>query len=66
MAWPMRVWFTNSMSAAMMAADTRMVAMLSPVMISLPPARCSAGMDTTDLKDFGSDPQISSARFCKR
>ena len=28
--------------------------------------RRSGSMDTTDVKDFGAEPQMSSARFCSR
>ena len=31
-----------------------------------PPKRRSGSMDTTDVKDFGAEPQMSSARFCSR
>ena len=52
----------------MMTAAETMVITVSEEITILPPARCrsSAGMDTTEVKFFGSEPQISSARFCNR
>ncbi len=66
MACPTFVLLTNNVSATMMTADVTMVTSVSPVTTSCPPKRRSGSMDTTDVKDFGAEPQMSSARFCSR
>ena len=65
-ARPIFVLFTNSHSTTMIMAETIIVTSVSPEITRRPSNRRKGANDTIELKDFGAEPQISSAIFCKK
>ena len=58
--------FINIVRIIIITRHVTIVTIVSPEIISLPPARFSAGTFTTDVKDFGFAPNKRSAMFCKK
>ena len=56
----------KSVNAVMISMEARMVTIASPLMEIRPSASFRAGIETTDLNDFGFEVKISKARFYRK
>ena len=66
MALPILVFVVKRVRPTMTMMATTTVAIVTELMTSWPSKSTSEGRPTTDLKAFGSAPQMSSAAFCSR
>ena len=65
-ACPAFDFLINNVRTTMMMIHEMIVAIVSPAMVSLPPANTNAGIGTTDEKDFVLAPKTRSATFWSR
>lgn len=66
MACPAFDLLMNKVSPIMITIHAPMVMIVSPEMVSSPPASTTAGIGTTEVNDFVFAPKTSSATFCSR